>query len=162
MATLKAITPQQINDITDRLRSINNYITNSLVEVQDAPTLTLLYLKRKLLEYAQKELNEVSKVITDKLKPVLDSATKNNTVLSLLTQIPTTPEQVVAYMPNLIQYLFGKQATNTISVLLSYAEPLMRLTAELQRTQGLVNSTIGTNSCFKVNTPDLQRIITDN
>lgn len=161
MATLKAIKPTEIDDYTNRLRKINDFLTNSLMEAQDAPTLALLYLKKQLLEYAQKELNDVSKLIVEKLEPVITSATQNNAILSVLTQIPTSPDEVVAYMPTLIQYLFGKQTTNTISIILSYIEPIMRLMAELKRTQSLINSTIGANSTFKLKAPDIQRIITD-
>ena len=123
MPKLRVLKTSEIDDITNCLKSVNDYITNLLAEASgDISTKAFLYLKRKALQYAQKQIDEVSKIVMEKLDPIIKSAMDNTVILQILTQIPTSPDEVVAYMPNLIDYLFSKPLTNLISILASYVD----------------------------------------
>ena len=162
MPTLRVLKTSEIDDITDRLRTVNNYITMLLNEASgDVSTKAFLFMKRKALQYAQKEIDKVSEIIMKKLEPVIQSAIEQTVILQILTQIPTSPEEVVTYLPNMIQHLFGKPLANFISLLASYVEPIMRLANEIQRTQSLINQTMALGSSFKIQAPDIRQIISD-
>ena len=163
MPNLKVMKTEEIDEVTQRLRAINDCITLLLAEASgDVTTKAFLYLKRKALQYAQKELEEIGKIIIEKVEPIIKSALEQVAILQILTQIPTSPEEVVTYLPHLIEFLFGKPMANLISLLASYVEPIMRLASEIQRTQSLINQTIALGSSFKLKAPDIKTVLTQN
>lgn len=157
MTQLKAVKTEEIEDLTKRLKAINDYIQCAMSDLNSSSEQTKLILKQRVTTYAQQELDEVSKEVKDKIMPLIESATsKYSTYLSLL-KIPKL-EEIPGYLVNLASILFGEQITQLGSILATYAEPISRLTAELNRTKNLTISTLSQNNIINLQMPDMLAI----
>lgn len=157
MTQLKAVKTEEIEDLTKRLKAINDYIQCAMSDLNSSSEQTKLILKQRVTTYAQQELDEVSKEVKDKIMPLIESATsKYSTYLSLL-KIPKL-EEIPSYLVNLASILFGEQITQLGSILATYAEPISRLTAELNRTKNLTISTLSQNNIINLQIPDMLAI----
>ena len=154
MAQLKVIKTEEITDIIDRLKCLNNYIKCALSDTSNLPEKQQLILKQKVATHAQNEFKEVSKVIAEDLVPVLESATSQYSQYISLLKVPGRVEDIPGYLVKVAQVIFGGPASQLASILTSYVEPISKLTAELQKTKTLTVPTMYTNNIINLQVPD--------
>ena len=154
MAQLKVIKTEEITDIIDRLKCLNNYIKCALSDTSNLPEKQQLILKQKVATHAQNEFKEVSKVIAEDLVPVLESATSQYSQYISLLKVPGRVEDIPGYLVQVAQVIFGGPASQLASILTSYVEPISKLTAELQKIKTLTVPTMYTNNIMNLQVPD--------
>lgn len=154
MTQLKVIKPEEITDIIDRLKCLNNYIKCALSDISNLPEKQQLILKQKVATYAQNEFKEASKIIAEELVPVLESATSQYSQYISLLKVPSKVEDIPGYLVKVAQVIFGGPASQLASILASYVEPISKLTAELQKIKTLTVPTMYTNNIINLQVPD--------
>ena len=143
---MKAITPQDIDNIATSLQELNCYIQKATLEASTLYNDELLVLKQELSREVQKELQEVYSVIKDSIEPTVQSATNKLSTYTKLLNVPTKPEALPSYLVDVATAMFGPPQKELIELLANYVEPIARLTAEVQRASTITLPSVSSSN----------------
>lgn len=157
---MKVMSPQDVNDLADRVKELNDYIQKTLEDSQYWAENQILKKKEKLTKYMSSEMTKVSKAVAEQVDPVVKSITKLKDKYEELlpNNISGDLGDVINYLKKVATELFSGPYYEMAELLASYAVPIARLNAEMQKMSTIslksVNST--KNNIIKVKPPKIE------
>ena len=158
---MKVMSPQDVNDLADRVKEINDYIQKTLEDSQYWAEDQILKKKEKLRKYMSDEMTEVSKAVEEQVDPVVKSITKlKDKYENLLPEnISGDLGHVIGYLEDMASELFLGPYKEILELLASYAIPITRLNAEMQKlsTVSLKSVNLPKDNIIKIKPPKLEK-----
>ena len=156
---MKVMSPQDVNDLADRVKELNDYIQKTLEDSQYWAENQILKKKEKLRKYMSNEMAKVSKAVEKQVDPVVNSITKLKKKYEKLlpTKVSGDLGHVIGYLEDVATELFSGPYNEILELLASYAIPVARLNAEMQKlsTVSLKSVSLPKGNVIKVKPPKI-------
>ena len=155
---MKVMSPEDINDLANRVKELNDYIQKTLEDSQYWTENQILKKKEKLRKYMSTEMTKVSKVVENQVDPVVKSITKLRDKYEKLLPSKISADNVVGYLIDVATELFLGPYNEMLELLASYAIPIARLNAEMQKlsTISLKSVNLPKENIIKVKPPKIE------
>lgn len=157
---MKVMSPEDINDLANRVKELNDYIQKTLEDSQYWTENQTLKKKEKLRKYMSTEMTKVSKVVENQVDPVVNSITKLKDKYEKLlpSEVSGDLGHVIGYLEDVATELFLGPYNEILKLLASYAIPITRLNAEMQKlsTISLKSVNLPKENIIKVKPPKIE------
>ena len=153
------MTPEDINDLANRIKDLNEYVQKTVKDSQYWSEQKILKTKEKLEKYISSEMSEVSKAVQEQIDPVIESITQLKSKYEdlLPENVSGNLGHVISYLENVATELFLGPYNEILELLSSYAVPIKRLNAEMQKMSTITLASVNSakNNIIKVNPPNI-------
>lgn len=170
--SLQCMTPGEIQDITNRLRQLNDTVQKMSQSAQSGSDSSAEKVKADMEAKMKEELSEVADTIQTKLIPPMTMATQQLSMYQQLMKIPPEINTCIdtdthgkpikdpytyQYLTMVASMLYAPNIAKLSALVSSVAEPMARLNAELQKASSLTVQISPSSGETSVNAPQVSK-----